>query len=414
MKVRFIYERPKEKLFSRKALFILLLFLSLKFYAQEKSPAIKIGDPAPPLHLEALLQAPKEFKGTWEDLKGKIVVIEFWATWCDPCRAAMPHLNELVNEYKNKPVQFISITDEEEWRVKNFLTVTPILGWIGLDGDDSMFKAFGFSTIPQTVLIDQKGKVAIITSPNELNSSTLDKMLAGISPALVSNQNTLAPETSETKQKIEEHAEQPLLELVIRPAKPSIYSSFSGGTFKARGMNLSMLISYAYEISPVRVIAVNQPAVEEAYEITARVPEERSDLLRPMLQQALNVAFGLKVWRETKEMDVLILSMPKNGRVQLHPSLKESEWGIMSDNGLISSSSTTILNFSKVLENVLNKIVLDETHLEGLFDLALYWDPKAPESAIEAIRKQLGLELRTEKRSIEILFFETKSASSKK
>ena len=45
-----------------------------------------------------------------DSLKGKVVVLEFWTTWCGPCVAAIPHLNELSEKYADKPVQFIAIS----------------------------------------------------------------------------------------------------------------------------------------------------------------------------------------------------------------------------------------------------------------------------------------------------------------
>ena len=87
---------------------------------------------------------------------------------------------------------------------------------------------------------------------------------------------------------------------------------------------------------------------------------------------------------------------------------------ILADAGLIASLSTSIPFFASVLESTLKQIVLDETHLDGLYDISLYWDPKNPKSAIEAASKQLGLELIEGKRPVEILVYETISPSPKK
>jgi len=83
--------------------------------------APRAGEAAPELGLEQVLQAPSGTEASWEKLGGKVVVLEFWATWCAPCIAAIPHLNELADHFKGKPVQFIAITDEKADVVEGFL-----------------------------------------------------------------------------------------------------------------------------------------------------------------------------------------------------------------------------------------------------------------------------------------------------
>src|SRR5260370_24026849 len=69
------------------------------------------GKPAPPLTLDQVLQAPAGTAVTWEGLRGTAIVLEFWATWCSGCRAQISHLNHLAENFKHRPVRFISITD---------------------------------------------------------------------------------------------------------------------------------------------------------------------------------------------------------------------------------------------------------------------------------------------------------------
>ena len=78
---------------------------------------LKVGDPAPAL-------APgKWLKGEPVKAleKGKIYVVEFWATWCSGCVAQIPHLNELTRKLKDRPVRFISVTDEDRDVISAFL-----------------------------------------------------------------------------------------------------------------------------------------------------------------------------------------------------------------------------------------------------------------------------------------------------
>ena len=67
--------------------------------------------------------------------QGKAVVLDFWATWCGPCIAAIPHWNQLATQFRGKPVVFVSVTDENRETIERFLTKKPIEGIVGLSTD---------------------------------------------------------------------------------------------------------------------------------------------------------------------------------------------------------------------------------------------------------------------------------------
>ena len=80
--------------------FLILVCFATIANAQTATP--KVGDPAPPLFLETILVPAQTTSPTWETLKGKAVVLEFWATWCAPCVEQIPHLNELADKLAGK------------------------------------------------------------------------------------------------------------------------------------------------------------------------------------------------------------------------------------------------------------------------------------------------------------------------
>ena len=86
------------------------------------TPSLTIGSAAPPLIIENWVQ---DGNGAFEPVttfsKSHVYVVEFWATWCGPCVASMPHLAELQGEYSDKQVQIISITTEDLKTVEAFL-----------------------------------------------------------------------------------------------------------------------------------------------------------------------------------------------------------------------------------------------------------------------------------------------------
>lgn len=84
---------------------------------EEEVKPLTIGDPARPINIEHWIKGDKvtEFKD------GKVYVVEFWATWCGPCRLSMPHISELQQKYKDYGVTFIGVSDEPLETVTEFL-----------------------------------------------------------------------------------------------------------------------------------------------------------------------------------------------------------------------------------------------------------------------------------------------------
>lgn len=141
--------------------------------------AVEPGATAPALGLEKLLQAAPGAVASWDALSGKVVVLEFWATWCGPCIGQIPHVNQLIEKFKDRPVQFISITDEDESIVGPFLKHRPMSAWIGLDTNQSMLDAYQVFSIPHMVLVDKAGKIAAVVHPAQLSEQLLEDLLGG-------------------------------------------------------------------------------------------------------------------------------------------------------------------------------------------------------------------------------------------
>jgi uncharacterized protein (TIGR03435 family) len=317
-------------------------------------------------------------------------------------------LNELAENFESKPVQFLSVSDEEEWKVKNFLKVNPISGWIGLDRDLSLLKAYGFKTIPQTVVIDRNGRIAALTSPQLLNAVLIKTLLEGepITQDKVIVESVGARPDSPEKKKAEPQAVQSLFELSIRPAAPSNSMSFSSRSFKARGMTLHKLVSIAYNVSPVRLVA-STPLADETYAVSVNLPISNRKALKSLLCQSLEVTFGLKTYQETMDTDVYVLKTSDETTKLLRPSKHNSDMPIMSDDGQVSSPGTSIKTFCVVLEGAIGKVVLNETDLKDRYEIALYWEPDDPNSVVTAVKDQLGLQLMIETRPIEVTVFTT-------
>ncbi len=97
----------------------------------------------------------------WElkDLKGKVVLVNFWATWCPPCRKEMPDLEALYNQFRDKGFVVLAISDEELDKVQPFIQQKAISYPVLLDPGDKVNKEFAVEGIPKSFVYDREGKM---------------------------------------------------------------------------------------------------------------------------------------------------------------------------------------------------------------------------------------------------------------
>lgn len=165
-----------------------LLLAGLQAFAQ----TLKVGSAAPPIKVAQWV------KGTpvREFVKGQIYVVEFWATWCGPCKEVMPHLSEMAQKYEGK-VTFTGVSVFEESlplskdtsfqaRVEAFVKkMGDRMAYnVAFDGDaaamaSSYMKAAGKNAIPATFVIDGTGTIAWIGHPSDGLDDILQKIIDG-------------------------------------------------------------------------------------------------------------------------------------------------------------------------------------------------------------------------------------------
>lgn len=119
-----------------------------------------LGKPAPDFEIP-LLEGGK-FK--LSDLKGKkVVVLDFWATWCGPCRLALPILIKVTDAYKNKGVVFCAVNLREEvGQIRGYVSKEKLSLSVGLDSEGNVAKQYAVRGIPQSVIVGKDGTVQAV------------------------------------------------------------------------------------------------------------------------------------------------------------------------------------------------------------------------------------------------------------
>lgn len=94
------------------------------------------------------------------DFKGKVVFIDFWATWCPPCRISLPAVERLYNDYRGKPVQVLGLSlDDDPASVMRFLKKKEIPYPVLFAAESGTASEYGVSGIPHFALVDSQGRL---------------------------------------------------------------------------------------------------------------------------------------------------------------------------------------------------------------------------------------------------------------
>jgi len=141
--------------FNKQVLFIMVAVWAAPLMGTLAMAGVEVGQAAPEISAKAWMNAPG--KVSLAALRGKIVVVEFWATWCPPCRASIPHLNALHEKWGSKGVVIMGMTDEHKAKVKQFMKKLPMDYIVGTGSNDS--GNYGVRGIPHAFVVDPQGTV---------------------------------------------------------------------------------------------------------------------------------------------------------------------------------------------------------------------------------------------------------------
>jgi len=157
--------------------FILFLLVGTQLLPARTEQS-NVGKTLPSLSVNYVSNAPSA-------TTGKPMIVEFWATWCGPCRQSIPHMNEIYQKYKDRGLVVIGISNEEKDTVLNFMKSLPMNYSVALDPGSRFSGQFNVTGIPHALLVNSAGKIVWEGHPMSLETSEIDKLVASYVPSPV-------------------------------------------------------------------------------------------------------------------------------------------------------------------------------------------------------------------------------------
>lgn len=371
-------------------LFITLFSTSISLYAQ------KVGEQAPDFTLTNFFQAPSDAPTTLSGLRGNIVVLEFWATWCAPCRVSMKRLDTIAKKFSGKPIRFLAISKESQGLIETFVKSHPNNLWIGVDGNKEANTRYGVDEIPHLVIIDKNGSILGITRSDEVTEERLQQVLEGRQvyfPPIVMFDEFIHKEQT-TFQKL------PTPKVIFKPfdargGDKTLFNAFTptitDSSFFAITI-LPLVVQEAYEIPLARIKPESEELMSEKYYAQIQIAEHNKKLVRETLKNLLNNYVDVQVDKNILKEKVVLLE--RTDSTQKIPLSKHGEPQLQYSESNFTAKKQPIKALTTFLQSrYRQQKVIDKTGLTGEYDLDLWWSDSGANGLKEALKKS-GLLLR--------------------
>lgn len=309
--------------------------------------------------------------------------------------ANLPHLNDVTGSVDPREIQFISITDEQPATINKFLASHKILGWVGLDrtlaGTSPTFDHYGVTSRPTTIILDPHGRMAAITRAEEVTAADLTaiahlpaatpvaeknhppaKIAAGAAapsaPAPVSTPASPADSGSSIEQAIKQATFRVSITRTQDKSQSWLHDPKDDTSYALVGFMAPDLIRHAFDLNATRTTFDHDFGDARYTLLIVGVPKAMQPEL---LQTAVRESFHLQVKRTKETRDVWVLKATTPGSPKLMASSPQTGKNLSYTAGKLYLVHANMADLATQLEGELKTPVLDETGLNGFYDLQL-------------------------------------------
>ena len=390
-------------------IFVIVL-LTGKMAAFSQNAALKTGHRFPDLVIRNILNAPVKKLDVHTE-NNKLLILNFWGTWCAPCIPEMDHLAELQKH--NPAIQVIGISDETPDRLQKYLQQKPSALWLASDTSGYLYQQFGFNSVGQAAVINKKGVIVALVMTDSINQVFIDKLKNG-EPVTSSAQTGNKMANTEDVFQVDSLVQYQVTLGSYRPGVTSMGRTYRKSIFENRRLSFinvcaSMLYREAFNIqshSQVEYVPDEKSICDFSDKSTLWcfdlvVKPESKDSLYIIMQQTLNKLLPVKGRLEKREKPVYVLKqIPGSAYTWKESQAGESTYSFSGEG--FSGTAVTFNKFSNYVSNELGLPVIDETGLTGRYDIKTGNVLRSKDNILQALEK-LGLTVEKTNREMDVL-----------
>ncbi len=390
---------------------ILLLFLVIGVISCKKDkPIAKLGETVPNYTFKNILNS-QETEISLKDLKGKVVILEFWATWCGSCIPAIKKLDSLQQIFKNN-IEIITISSEKKERLQNFIKSSKTTLKI-VAADTIHHETFKYRFIPHSIIIDKNGVVRAITDPEKTTKDVIKKLIENNEISLALKDDFYVNPNVVVKNINSVIKPDYRIELKsFNPKKRCGLKSLKGADGKVNGveiMNLTIPGIYRdlFQIASSKRIVYRDSLTkddfpydkEHQYNLIIQYAPQCKDKWRELGIAFLNENFDVNARMSVDTLDCYVIKNIDDKNKIKESKSKTSEYMFMGT--ILKAKRIKMSQLAEYLESFTPVPVLDKTNLKGYYDIELEWQ-SVDVKTLYAELKKYGVKLVKSKKKLPV------------